>query len=88
MYINNQPLRIRQKKRRVLRYLRHIQHHARHIATRLRRANPRQEAAVRHGKALAFQLRRQLRMVQIEEDAVRMLHPRRLILHLVTVIAG
>ena len=86
--INNQPLRIGQQKRRVLRHLRHVQHHAGHVAVGLRRAYPREESAVGHAEALALQLRRQLHMVQVKEDAVRTHHPRRLILHLAALVPG
>ena len=81
MNINNQPIRIRQQKRRVLRHLMHIQHHPRHLIRELRRTDLRQKSIIGHRKALARQLRRQPCMVQIEEDAIRILHPRRLILH-------
>jgi hypothetical protein len=61
MNIDNQPVRIRQQKRRVLRHIVHIQHHPRHIVRVLRRPNLLQKSVVRHRKALAHQLLRQLR---------------------------
>ena len=82
MNINNQPIRIRQQKRRVLRHVMHIQHHPRHLTRKLRRPHPGQKPIIGHIEALARQLRRQPRMPQVEEDAIRILHPRRLILHL------
>ena len=81
MNINNQPVRIRQQKRRILRHLVHIQHHPRHVTRKLRRTNPRQKTIVRHRKALAGKLLCQPRIVQIKKDAVRMLDARRLVLH-------
>jgi hypothetical protein len=83
--IDDQPRRVRQQKRRILRDLMHIQHDPRHIVRELRRPHPRQEAVVGHRKALARKLRGELGMMQVKEDAVRMLDPRRLIPHRIVI---
>ena len=84
MNIDNQPIRIRQQKRRVFRHMMHIQHHPRHIVAKLRRPHPFQETIIGYPKTLPLQLRRQPRMPNIKEDPVRILHPRGLILHFLT----
>ena len=81
--VDDQPVRIRQQKRRVLRHIVHIQHHPGHIRSGLRGPDSLQKAVVRHREAPAHQLRAQLRPVQVEKDSIRVRNPRRLELYLV-----
>ena len=84
MDIDDQPIRVRQQECRVLCNLMHIQHDARNVIGKLRGPNAGQEPVVGNGKTLACQFRRKMRVVQIEEDAVRVLYPRCLVLDLIT----
>ncbi len=82
--VNDEPVRVGQQKRRVLRHWLHIQHDACGVRARLRRTDRLQKAVVGHRKALARQTQRESRAMQIEEDAVGVLHARRLKLHIAT----
>ncbi len=83
MNINNQPVRIRQQKSRILRHIIYIQHHPRHIVRELCRPYLLQEPIIRHRKALPHQLLRQPSPMQIKINPVRIRHPSRLISHII-----
>ncbi len=88
MDIDNEPVRIGQQKRRVLRHVIHIQHDARAVAGVLRGADAFQKAIIHYFKALADQFRRQPGAMQIEEDAIRARHTRCLVLHGIAQVNG
>src|SRR6202041_2275130 len=61
MNVDDQPVRIRQQKRRVFRHVVHIQHHPRHVVGELSRTNLLKEPIVGDGKTFSDQLLRQPR---------------------------
>ena len=82
MNIDDQAVRIRQQKRRVVAHVAYIEHDARNVVGKLRRANPLQITVVGHFHGSANQLRRKLHAMKIKKDAVRIGHARRFVLHL------
>ena len=88
MDVDDEPIRVRQQKRRILRDIVHIQHHARHVVGILRRADALQKSIIGNREGLARQFLRQPRAMQVEVNAVGAGHARRLILHLVAKVDG
>ena len=82
MNIDNQAVRIRQQKRRVVAHVAYIEHDARNVVGKLSRANPLEIAVVGHFHRSANQFRGELHAMKIKKDAVRIGHARRFVLHL------
>ena len=72
LYINNEPIRIRQQKRRVLRHMVHMRPGPRHLVVELAASHPRQESIIRHVEALAT-TPAPPRMPQFKEDTMQIL---------------
>ncbi len=82
VHIDDQPRRILQEERRIVADAAYVQHHPRGVRRGLRGADPAQKCVARNLDRPAGKLRRKARAVQVEEDAIRIRNPRRLIAHL------
>ena len=82
MNIDNQPIGIRQQKRRILRNITHIQHHPRHVPARLCRPDLLQISIIRNVEAFTHKLRPQPGPMQVKVDPIRIWYPRGLKRHL------
>ena len=86
--IDDETIRIRQKKGRILGHVVDIQHHASHIRRGLRDPYPLEKAVISHREALSDKIAGKPRAMKIEEDTVRRRDAGGLILHLIAKIDG